>query len=192
MGRHSSPDQGHFYRSFMGWLSLWLMIAAVTAVGVWYAVTAIGGPDVRRSVAAETARHRTTDDSAAPQPTVSGARIANEVPDAATADRDEPAQGTRADTKLVTDGITVQVLNGTLEDAAAQSLADKLGGFGYGVVAVEESSRLYSETTVFWSTAAAREAALALAERFGWIAERKPANLSSDVSLHVVVGADEA
>jgi len=194
MGRHSSPDQGPFYRSFLGWVGLWLMIAAVTGIGVWSLVAAIGGPDARRSVAAEAPPKDERSRPDRPAPTVSGARIATATPEIATPEIATPSPSPPKREKkpaLVTDGVTVQVLNGTLEDAAAQALADKLGGLGYSVVAVEESSRLYSETTVFWSTESSRQPAQALADRFGWIAQPKPANLSTGVSLHVVVGADE-
>jgi hypothetical protein len=33
---------------------------------------------------------------------------------------------------------------------------------------------------------------MALAQRFDWTAEEKPENLSAEVAVHVVVGADEA
>jgi hypothetical protein len=45
---------------------------------------------------------------------------------------------------------------------------------------------------VFWSFPSAREAAERLAARFGWLAQEKPSNLSSQVDIHVVVGSDEA
>ena len=195
MGRHSSPDQGHFYRSFFGWLGLWLMIAVVTAVGVWFVVATIGGPEATRSVASGSeAKDREPEEE--PEPTVSGALITKETPAPATATPTPPPSGNdekeKAEkTKLVTEGVTVQVLNGTSDVGAAQRLADKLSGLGYSVVAVEESSRLYPKTTVFWSTDASQDAAVALAERFGWVAEPKPANLAPTVSLHVVAGADQ-
>jgi len=165
------------------------MIAVVTGVGVWVAVNAIGGPDARRSVASEAPAEPKQEE--APAPTVSGARITNETP-AVSTPSPAPTKERDEKTKLVTEGVSVQVLDGTASPTAAQSLADKLGGLGYTVVAVEEASRAYEETTVFWSTDASRSAAEALAERFGWVAVPKPANLSADVALHVVAGADEA
>jgi hypothetical protein len=70
-------------------------------------------------------------------------------------------------------------------------MADRLSSLGFEVVAVEGSSRQYPETTVFWSFPAAQEAAERLAGKYGWVAAAKPANLSSTVDLHVVVGSDE-
>ena len=191
MGRHSSPEQGHFYKSFFGWLGLWLMIAVVTAVGVWFVVTTIGGPEATRSVASGSeTKDRERENE--PAPTVSGARITKETP-TPTMPTPAPARKEKAEkTKLVTEGVSVQVLNGTSDPGVAQGLADKLLGLGYSVVAIEESSRLYPDTTVFWSTEASRDAAMALAERFGWVAEPKPENLAPTVSLHVVAGADQS
>lgn len=191
MGRHSSPNQGPFFKSFFGWLGLWLMIAVVTGVGVWFVVAAIGGPEARRSVASEAPPPSAEDTGeGSPVPTVSGARITKKTP-AAVTPSPTPAKERAQKSKLVTEGVTVQVLDGTTTPAAAQALADKLGRLGYSVVAVEESSRTYEETTVFWSLESSRDAAMALAERFGWVAEPKPANLSTGVSIHVVAGADE-
>ena len=192
MGRHSSPNQAPFYRSFMSWFGLWVLIAAVTGVAVWIFVGAVGGDDARQSIAAE----RTVEETPDPDPTVSGLRVADEstpepVETPEPRETRKPKRNKNEDTKLITDGVTIQVLNGTLNSGAAQAVADRLSGLGYTVVAVEESSRAYSDTTVFWSTDASREAAEALAERMGWLAQPKPANLAETVSFHVVVGADE-
>jgi hypothetical protein len=153
-------------------------------------VGALGGEDPRPTVAVERTAEETTD----PDPTVSGLRVAAEPDPTPT---DEPVSRPTSDpkeepVKLITKGVTVQVLNGTMKSNAARAVADRLSSLGYSIVTVEESSRVYSETTVFWSTDASREAASALAEHFGWVAEPKPANLADTVSLHVVVGADEA
>ena len=188
MGRHSSPDQGPFYASFLSWIGLWVLIAAVTGVAVWFVVGAIGGEQVPRPVAAP----NDSESQTKPEPTVSGARVAKVEEPPETPEPAATAASKERNAKLVTDGVTVQVLNGTLKPESAQSVAERLSGLGYAIVAVEESSRAYSETTVFWSTAESREAAMALADHFGWLAEPKPANLADTVSLHVVVGADEA
>lgn len=191
MGRHSSPEQSHFYRSFIGWVGLWVLIAVVAGAAVWSIVAALGGPDAQRPIAAD--RERDTSDRApVPEPTVSGARIVNvaETPTPEPTATPTP-EAPDDDVKLITEGVSVQVLNGVADAGAGQAMADRLAELGYTVVAVEESSRPYPQTTVFWSTEASREAATALADRHGWRAEAKPANLADSVSLHVVVGADE-
>ncbi len=71
-------------------------------------------------------------------------------------------------------------------------MAARLRRLGFEVVVVNDASVLYDRTTVMWSRPADKEAAAALASRFGWRVERKPRNLSATVSTHVVVGRDEA
>jgi hypothetical protein len=84
------------------------------------------------------------------------------------------------------------VLNGTSAADADDRMADRLAKLGYEVVAVESASKLYERTTVYWAVPSAQKAAEALAEHFGWVSAPKPDNLSTQVSLHVVVGADES
>lgn len=186
MGRHSSPEQGPFYRSFVGWLLPWFMIAAVVLIAVVVAVDAVGGDDLDTPPVAQNTESD-VEESPTPQPTP--------TPEATPTVTPKPKKTPKQDDEqvaLITEDITVQVLNGTGSTDADDRMAERLGELGYEVVAIEGSSKQYSETTVFWSFPDAREAAEALAERFGWIAQPKPANLSSTVDLHVVVGADEA
>jgi cytoskeletal protein RodZ len=178
VGRHSSPDQGPFYRSFGGWIAVWLVIAGVTGIAVWFAVSAIGS-DVADPTETSPANDRSTPEPSPSQTTA----------EATPTETPSPVDNT--DVKLITDDVTVQILNGTLDSGAALRMSNRLDRLGYSVVAVEESSRAYSDTTVFWSYPESKEAAVALAEHFGWVAEQRPANLSSEVAIHVVVGADE-
>ena len=183
MGRHSSPSQGPFYRSIVGWAALWVTIAVITGISVWLIVNTIGGPEVSPTAAIESR------ETAEPDPEPTEVSTDDPVIVASVSPTPEPAE--TESTELITEGVTVQVLNGTSQPDAGEAMADRLGGLGYTVVTVEESSQIYEETTVFWSTEESREAAEALAGRFGWQAEPKPENLSSGVSVHVVVGADE-
>lgn len=191
MGRHSSPEQGHFYRSFAGWIVVWAVIAGVAGIAVWFLVAELGGPDVTRPIAQGKDRVRAEAPEPEPEPTVSGARVAAVSTPPASPPAPTPMPTPSQEVELITEGISVQVLNATSDGSAGQTMADRLSELGYEVVAVEESSQPYELTTVFWSTDASREAATAVAERHGWVAEPKPANLSPEVSLHVVVGADE-
>lgn len=189
MGRHSSADQGHFYRSFAGWVMLWAVIAVVAGIAVWFIVGALGATDMQRPVAAE---RNEGDKEVAPAPTVSGVRIVATPETPMPAPTPSETEEAPKDVDLITEGISVQVLNGTADPAAARTMADELSGLGFTIIAVEDSSQLYPQTTVFWSTTASQDAAVALAERNGWVAEPKPVNLADTVSIHVVVGADEA
>jgi hypothetical protein len=91
---------------------------------------------------------------------------------------------------LITHGVTVQVLNGTSDPTAGEKMGQRLAARGFKIVAVGPSSVPYSKTIVFWAYPSAKPAAKALAGHFGWQAAPKPANLSPQVAVHVVVGAD--
>lgn len=188
MGRHSSPEQGPFYRSIIAWLLPWLMIAAAVIVAVYIAIDAVGKDDTEIPVARASSAAPPTDeptDEPEPTPTV------EPDPEETTEPDPEETKKPRPDEGLITQDITVQVLNGTASTEADDLMADRLSSLGFEVVAVEGSSRQYSETTVFWSFPGAQEAAERLAGKYGWVAALKPANLSSTVDLHVVVGSDE-
>lgn len=187
-GRHSSPDQIHFYKSVVAWFLPWVLIAVVVGTAVWIAVEAVSGATegsapVAAATAERTEEPEATKEPATPQPEESATPKPTSEPATPTPEPKEP---------LITEGITVQVLNATDAAEADDRMADKLSKLGFTVVAVESASSRYDATTVFWSTEAAKEAAQRLAEKFGWVAEVKPENLSTTVSLHVVVGADEA
>ena len=185
MGRHSSPDQIPFYRSAAGWFLPWVMIAVVIGVALWTAVSAVGSEDFEAPPPVETRSPRTERPDRSPSPTESPTPLETESPEP-----DEPDEPDEPRVELLTEGVTVQVLNGTNDPDAAVALSNRLSDLGFEIVAVNEASKLYSETTVFWSSDASREAAERLAERFDWVAELKPANLSDAASLHVVVGQD--
>lgn len=185
-GRHSSPDQIHFYKSVVAWFLPWVLIAVVVGTAVWIAVEAVSGATEGSSPAA--AATRTPEPTAEPTP-----EPETPAPDKTPKPSEEPtAEPTpEPEEPLITEGITVQVLNATDSAEADDRMADKLSKLGFTVVAVESASSRYDATTVFWSTEEAKEAAQRLADRFGWVAEAKPENLSTTVSLHVVVGVDE-
>ena len=187
-GRHSSPDQVHFYKSVVAWFLPWVLIAVVVGTAVWIAVEAVSGATEGSSpaAAATPAPEPTEEPEPTPEPETP-------APDKTPKPSEEPtAEPTpEPEEPLITEGITVQVLNATDSAEADDRMADKLSKLGFTVVAVESASSRYDETTVFWSTEEAKEAAQRLADRFGWVAEAKPENLSTTVSLHVVVGADE-
>lgn len=187
MGRHSSPQQGPFYRSIIGWLLPWLMIAAAVVVAVYIAIDAVGKDDTQIPVA----RSSSSQPAETEEPTVEPEETPTPDPEPKETKDPEPKETDEPDDELITEDITVQVLNGTASTEADDAMADRLSSLGYEVVAVEGSSKQYAETTVFWSFPAAQEAAERLAEKYGWLASAKPSNLSSTVDLHVVVGGDE-
>ncbi len=182
MGRHSNPDQGPFLRSVAGFILFWVFIAGVVGAAVWLAVDLIGGDEVKGN---PTAQESPTPRSS-PSPTKSDLVIATPTPEETKAQESPTPKP-----ELITEGINVQVLNGTSDLDADDRMADRLAGLGFTIEAVEGSSKSYDETTVYWSYPEAEDAARALAERFGWLVDEKPANLSDTVAIHVVVGGDE-
>lgn len=189
-GRHSSPDQLHFYKSVVAWFLPWVLIAVVVGTAVWIAVEAVSGATEGSSpVAAGTATAEpTAEPDETPPPETPEAE---ETPKPSSEPVETPKPTAEPKEPLITEGVTVQVLNATDSAEADDDMADKLSKLGFTVVAVESASSRYDATTVFWSTDETKDAAQRLADRFGWVAEAKPENLSTTVSIHVVVGADE-
>ena len=189
MGRHSSGARGPYMRSVFGWAFPWILIAAVLIAAVWFLVNAVGGreiafengnPSRSSSPSAEAAADPTPTETPTPKPS---------RPRSSPAPTRSPT-GDRGD--LVTDGVSVQVVNGTggIEGAAA-AMADRLASLGYRVEAIVTGLTV-DQTAVYWSTASDREAAVALASRFGWTVAPASPNLTREVDIHVIVAPDEA
>jgi hypothetical protein len=142
----------------------------------------LGRPDVQTPTVA-----------ASPSPTrtrVAERSTPTETPEPVESPTPKPTKNKNV--RLITNGVTVQVLNGTESPEAGEAMAARLSGLGFAVITVESSSKKYKTTTVYWSFPRAQKAAEALAQRFGWIADEKPKNLADTVSFHVVVGRDES
>lgn len=185
MGRHSTGSQWYFYRSLATWIAPWFLVASLAGAAVWITVSALG-----EGTQGEPPSQSAATDSPTPTPTLSPTPTPTPTPT-----KKPPPKKTRKKENqpppLITAGITVQVLNGTGVADANDRLADRLTALGFDVINLEGANRAYSETTVFWSFPEAEPAARALAARFGWVSAPKPSNLSTQVDLHVVVGADE-
>ncbi|MDQ3661349.1 MAG: LytR C-terminal domain-containing protein [Actinomycetota bacterium] len=201
MGRHSSNEQFRYYQSVVGWLVPWALVAVVALTAVWIAIGALGRDDLdtrppggAAAQGPEEPGNGTADEPSEPSvsPTPSQSPEPQQPQEEEEPDepkRDEPAD--RPKPELITEGISVQVLNGTSSSAAGRAMISRLTRLGFDVV-VTFPSTPYDNTTVLWSNQRARPAAKALAARFEWRSALKPANLSSSVDLHLVVGADEA
>ena len=185
MGRHSKGEQGPFYRSLFGWFLPWFLIAVVVAVAIWFLVNALGGEEIE-----PTAADPSPSPTASPTPTETEIVIATPRPTPSETPTPKKTKEPE-DVALITDGINIQVLNGTSDTSVDDAVADRLTGLGFQVEAIDDSSKAYSQTTVFWSYPEAQKAGEALAARMGWLVQPKPDNLSNTVALHVVVGADE-
>ncbi len=191
MGRHSKGDPGPFYRSVLGWFLPWILIGLVVIVAIWFLVGAIGGDEVMPTAAD---RSPSPTPSAEPSESPTEIVVASPKPSRAHAPKPKPKRTKSkkpAEVALITEGINVQVLNGTSDTSADDAVAGSLAALGFRIEAIDDSSKAYSQTTVFWSYPEARKAAEALAARMGWLVQPKPDNLSTQVALHVVVGEDQ-
>lgn len=156
----------------------WVLIAALIGVGLWF----VGRREPGRVTAEpSSATSPTPDESASPAPSPSPSPSGGRGED----------RGGQA-RPLITDDVTVQVLDSIGSAGAQDRMVDRLVALGFEVPFVAGASTTYPSTTVFWSYPEAEAAARRLAERFGWKVGPKPGNLSSGVMIHVVVGRDEA
>ena len=192
MGRHSSNDRWPFLRSVTGYALPWVVIAILVGIAVWIAVGAVGGEPVSvGDASSETSP--SAESSPAPGPTP--APIGTPADEVAQKDMDEaPGKGrvTTSDGDLVTEGILVQVLNGTGGvEGAAELMANRLTRLGYEIYAINTGLTI-DRTTVYWTTEPGKEAAISLAAHFGWDVGAAPPSLSEEVDIAVVVGPDEA
>jgi hypothetical protein len=189
MGRHSSPEQGPFFRSVLAWFMPWLLISVVVGVAVWILVNALAGEEIK-PVTADVSPTPTAKASPAPSQT----EMVIATPEPSKKPRKDPKPKRTKDPgppPLITEAVNIQVLNGTGDTSVDDRIAAKLEGLGFRIEAIDESSAAYPRTTVFWSYPEAQEAAERLAARFGWLVDEKPDNLSTTVAVHVVVGEDE-
>lgn len=204
MGRHSSPERTPFVRSLGAWALPWLLIAAVLVIALVVVFDMVGNDPIRTAADGEETQAALDNEDGSDQPKVEASEDATDETEASNETGAEPKEdasdsdksGSEAkpskdndEPKLITNGIQVQVLNGTADPEADDLMADRLARLGYEVVAVSPSSKGYPETVVFW-TGDAQNVALPLAERFEWNSDPAPSNLSSEVQLHVVVGED--
>jgi hypothetical protein len=199
MGRHSSEQRGRFYLSILGWVLPWALISVVMVATVWFAVDALGGDDVKpgspsdRPPAANGIA-RTPSPTPDSEPTTSVAPLEPDEPDTPAkpkSARRGPGGGGR-EPGLITDGVVVQVLNGTGGiPGAAEAMADRLASLGYEIIAYTDGLTV-ARTIVYYTGPEDEAAAQALGNRFGWTVEPAAEGLDDAIDLHVVVGPDEA
>jgi len=184
VGRHSSPRQWRYYLSILRYALPWILVTVVGIAAVWAGVGALGDDELDPSKGPVVSNAE--DPKSRSEPTTEATPVEpEETPEESKEEQEEE------EVPLITEGMTVQVLNGTNVSGVDQTMADRLEELGYQVINVVPASITYEETTVLWSYAESEEAAARLAERYGWQVKPKPDNLSTQVALHIVVGADE-
>jgi hypothetical protein len=162
----------HLRRRASGAVPLLVLCAVLVAIGV--AIASVGQTRLKSGAIPPRAATASTDEATRP----------------ARATRSSDEGGVAKARPLVTEGVSLQVLNATGWRRADIRVARRLERLGFVVAALNPAAKRYLRTTVFWSRPEGRRAAEALAARFGWRVGRKPANLSASVTAHVVVGRD--
>lgn len=158
------------------------LLAAAVAFGVYALVFAPGDPaeDVGLATVTETPTAIATVPPEPLTPTTAPEVIPTVAPPIETTDPAQPGEG-----------VSAQVLNGTDDQELFDSVVQVLIDFGYDVTQSGRARTDYPETTIF-ATAGQEAAAQALADadpRFTVIGEN-PGNLTSEIDIHIVVGAD--
>ncbi len=190
MGKHSSSEQWPFYRSVIVWFLPWVIIASLLGAAVIFAVNTLSDDGLTTPPPAADGNGRDRDGAReTPEETPAPDATLEETP--APDETIEPSP-TPEEVELITEGITVQVLNASPSTEADDEVAARLEDAGFSIVSFADAATQYEETTVLWATDEFKKAAKAMASEFGWVAQAQPGNLSTSVSIHVVVGADEA
>src|SRR3712207_702220 len=129
------------------------MVATVVGVALWVAVASLGGDDGTSPVLSR-------DRSPTPRAeTVAPIAPPTEAPPPKKDKPPKPEETEASEEELVTEGITVQVLNASGTPGAEDPVAAELTELGFDIVATVEASKIYEQTTVFWSTDESRPAA---------------------------------
>jgi hypothetical protein len=198
LGRHSSREQGPYIWSVVTWAVPWVVLAVIVGAAVWIAVDTVGGDGVAldvepQSPSPEPAATPTRTPTTSPAPVAASPTPARTpTPDPSPTPKAKRRKKDGGDGGLITQGVTVQVLNGTGGiEGAAEAMADRLAQLGFHIEAVTDGLTV-SRSVVYWSTNDARDAAMALARHLGWWAAPAPENLSAEVDLHVIVSAADA
>jgi LytR cell envelope-related transcriptional attenuator len=197
-GRHSANDQTSFYRSAILWFLPWVVVGVVAIGALWIAIDTLSNDD---SSSAHGPSDKGKAAAVAPSPEEEPSAEPSEIEeeptdeptevdvDTGTPDEEKEKKGKSGDVELITDGISVQILNGTSDSEVDDGWADKLEGLGFEIAAVNPYLDL-GDTAVYWSNDESQDAAKALGDKFGWPTEPKPNELSSEVDLHIYLGDD--
>ena len=190
VGRHSAGDQTAFYRSAVLWFLPWLLVAVVGLGALWIALDALGAAVGPEMPLPPPQKELAPAGNASPGPSESAE--VSPSPETSEEPGEEPTKkkdGKGEEPELITEGISVQVLNGTTDDGADDRLAAELEALGYEIGAVNPYLAR-PDSIVYWSSEETKDAAKALAEHLGWPSAPKPEDLSPEVAIHVIVGAD--
>jgi hypothetical protein len=179
VGRHSLEDERVFWRSVMFFVLKWMGVVALPLLAVWGIWRLVRQPD-QKAVAPAVQTQRSPSPSPAPSPSPSPTKAAASP---------TPAPSPTASPTGAAKG-QIQVLNGTGTAGLARRAADKLTAAGYEVVIVQNASRRYDATTIFFKPGfeeQAREVGRVLGSTN---VEAAPSSLQRDIPVTAVVGPD--
>ncbi len=173
------------------WFLPWLLAAVVGIGALWIGIDAALGGDSESPADQPPERPAAVAD---PSPSNGSTPEAAPELDESPSDGGEPEDEEEPEEKekkkgLISKGVPIQILNGTSLPDADDRVAADLEKLGFDIVAMNPWLATPA-TVVYWSTPNDQKAATLLAERFGWSAQPRPEELSTEVRLHVVVGAD--
>lgn len=199
--RHTPPGDRSFLLS-VGRYAAAALALIVALAGVFWAIGQTSGEDqlvvadgpTGTDDPVEPTTASPTDDATSPSPSESEP---TEVATSPSPTETETPTATPSPTEtgsIPPSEISVQVLDAVLEDGstAAQEIADEMEADGYRIVVVNQASKVYDVTTVFY-TAGFEDSARQIARTYGFDrVEEKPSNLSDTVRVHLVVGRDRS
>jgi hypothetical protein len=187
MGRHDDPDPAPFYTS-LGSAILRGLLALFLSFGLYAVLASI------------------RDDNAPPEPSTAFAPtgrateafelipVESDPLDAASEEVPTPgaalADAEQFGGAPTPEDTTIQVLDAGAGTQGIETVTDRLEELGYDIVAVNDATRDYDTTTVFFSDGQ-QDAAMALRARDARFSEIGPnPNLSEEVDLHIIAGRD--
>jgi hypothetical protein len=123
---------------------------------------------------------------AEPEPLLSPTQTPSDIEEQEdTGGQDEPL-----DQVLITDSITVQLLDGSGDEGAAERMSRRLRGLGLDVAFTDVAAET-GQSTVFWSSEESKKAAKTLARYLKWPARAKPISIVAPADIHVLVGTEQ-
>jgi LytR cell envelope-related transcriptional attenuator len=178
------------------WFLPWVLAAVVGIGALWIGIDAALGSDATSPAEEPPAGSAVTEPTATPtdqsskKPGPQSSPSPTKKPEEKEEEAKKPPEKEKPEPRLISKGVPVQVLNGTVDSGAGDRMAGRLEKLGFEIVAVN-IWEMTPESVVYWATPKDQKAATLLADRLGWQVQPKPADLSTEVRLHVLVGADE-
>lgn len=175
MGRHSLDDQAVFWRSAVLFALKWLAIGVLPLLVILGIVRLV----MQQDQPVETQPPPAT--SAAPSPEATEQATQTETVQESPSPQPSPTPEEK---------LELQVLNGSNTEGNANLAAAELRKEGYEVVAVQNASRKYEKTTVFFQSGFETQADEVARLIGADVVQPAPQNLDKNIPVTVVIGND--